>query len=83
MSKNSVNIDDRVLKLCREAENNYLENQKKIKEIKSLKNLENKVKYEKQNNLLNCNKDLKDEVFYELQNNKKFDKYVNLLKDST
>ena len=54
----------------------------KIKEIKSLKTLENKVKSDKKNNLLNSNKDLKEEVFFELQNNKKFDKYLNLLKDS-
>lgn len=39
------NLDIRVLKVCQEAENNFLENQRAIKEIKKLKNTDFKYRF--------------------------------------
>ena len=50
-----------------------------------MKNLEIKIKIEKQNNLLNSNKELRNEILFELQNQKKnniLDKR-NIQKEST
>ena len=66
--------------MCNDAEKNYLENQNKIKEIKSLKNIENKINIDKQLSLINSNKDLRKDITKELKN--RYAKY-NIHSDNT
>jgi hypothetical protein len=65
----SNSIDSRVLQVCTEAENNYIENQNRIREIKQMKS------FEKINNLLGFNSQEHEiRYFDENYNHKNFQK---------
>ena len=42
-----INVDDRILNFCKEAENNYISNLNQVKEIQKMRKVDEKIKEEK------------------------------------